>query len=70
MTALFALLRALVAPLAGLWLHWQGRKSARKDADLDAAEATANAYEVRNEVDNRIALERDAKQRLRDDWQR
>ncbi len=46
----------------------EGARTAKSDAAIKAARETIKAHEVRNEVENRIARERDAKQRLRDDW--
>jgi hypothetical protein len=45
-----------------------GRKSGKTSAKIKAAEAKAEAWEDRNEVENRIARERDARERLRQDW--
>lgn len=49
--------------------YLKGRSDAKAKADLRNAKETIEAHEVRNEVDNRIATERDVKQRLRDKWQ-
>lgn len=45
-----------------------GRRDAKQARKVQDLTATAKAHEVRNEVDNRIASERDARQRLRDEW--
>jgi hypothetical protein len=54
------------AGVAAIWFG--GRKSAKTDAKVKALEDEVRAYETRNEVENRVATERDARQRLRDDW--
>jgi uncharacterized protein YdgA (DUF945 family) len=73
MIPLFGQLRAyaVAAALAGLALaaSWfSGRRSAQAAAKIRKLEDEVNAYETRNEVENRVATERDARQRLRDDW--
>jgi hypothetical protein len=52
--------------LAASWFG--GRKSAKTSTKIKAAEAKAEAWEDRNEVENRVARERDARDRLRKDW--
>lgn len=53
--------------LATAWLV--GRKAGAAGVKAKQAQSTIKAHEVRNEVENRIAVDRDAKQRLRDKWQ-
>ena len=68
--------RAMGAALAGLLALWaygarkkrEGASAARSEAAAKAAKETSKSYEVRNEVENRIARERDHRQRLHDDW--
>lgn len=55
-----------VTALAAVWFG--GRKSAKSDAKADALKSEVEAHEIRNEVDNRIARDRDVRQRLRDEW--
>jgi hypothetical protein len=45
-----------------------GRRDAKQGRKVDDLKAVNKAHEVRNEVDNRIAVERDAKRRLHDEW--
>lgn len=52
---------------AGLWMA--GRRSGDVRAENKGLRAEVKAHEVRNEIDNRIASERDARDRLRDGWQ-
>ena len=59
---------ALIGTLAAVW--FSGKRSAKTKGKIDRLEENAKANEVRNEIDNRIAVDRDAKQRLRDSWQR
>jgi hypothetical protein len=54
-----------LAALAGVWLA--GRRSATQAAKIDTLERNNEAYEVRNEVENRLAGS-DAHKRLRDEW--
>jgi hypothetical protein len=54
------------AGLAAIWFG--GRKSAKTDAKIKTLESEVRAYEARKEVERRVATERDARQRLRDDW--
>jgi hypothetical protein len=63
--ALAALFAAIMAGF-GLWLG--GRKSAKTEAKAKDLKAAVEGHEVRNEVENRIARERDHRQRLHDDW--
>ena len=58
-------LAALVALLAA-WVAILRNRAVR--AENRGLSETIKAHEVRNEVDNRIATERDARQRLRDGW--
>jgi nitrogen fixation protein FixH len=68
--------RAIGAAMAGLLALWaygaskkrEGASAARSEAAANAAKETIEAHEVRNEVENRIARERDARDRLRGDW--
>lgn len=53
--------------VAGAWMA--GRRSGTVRAENKGLRAEVNAHEVRNEIDNRIASERDARDRLRSDWQ-
>lgn len=57
-----------VAALLATWFG--GRKAAKSDAKVKSLKEEVRAHEIRNEVENRIASERDARERLRDDWQR
>ena len=61
-----AALGLVIAALATSWLG--GRKSGQTDGKLQSAEDKAEAWGDRNEVENRIARERDARERLRADW--
>jgi hypothetical protein len=63
-----AALGAVVIALATSW--FAGRKAAGTAVKVKRLEDAVDAHEVRNEVENRIARERDARQRLRDDWSR
>lgn len=47
---MIALIRSLIAPLMALWLHWQGRKSAK----LDELQADAMAHERINNAETGI----------------
>jgi hypothetical protein len=58
----------VIAALAASWLG--GRKAGRADSKIEGLNDEVKGHELRNEVENRVALERDARQRLRDDWQR
>jgi hypothetical protein len=66
--------RALAWAVAGLAAVWAIRAGAKREARAEAALRAANykvkAHELRNEVENRIAIEHDAHDRLRSDWQR
>ena len=64
---LWAALAGLAA-LVGAWVA--GRRSGAVRAENKGLRDTVEAHEVRNEVDNRIAAERDARKRLHDDWSR
>jgi hypothetical protein len=52
--------------LAASWFG--GRKSAQTVAKLKEAEDAVKGHVLRNEVENRISRERDARERLRDKW--
>lgn len=58
----------VVAALLASWFG--GRKSARTDTKLEGLEDAVEGYELRNEVDNRIADESDARRKLHADWGR
>lgn len=45
-----------------------GRRDAKQGQKVKDLKTEVKSYEVRNEVENRIAVERDARQRLRDEW--
>lgn len=45
-----------------------GRRDMKKSQKIDRLEAKADAHDTRNEVENRIAVERDAKRKLHDEW--
>ena len=66
--------RALAWAVAGLAALWAIRATAKREARAEAALRAANErnerHEIRNEIDNRIGRDLDAKQRLRDEWQR
>jgi len=55
-----------VTALAASWFG--GRKAGKTDAKLEEAEDAVEGYALRNEVENRVARERDARERLRSDW--
>lgn len=62
---------AAVALLAALGAVWgMGKANGALRAKNRGLQDEVDAHEVRSEVDNRIAGERDARERLRDDWQR
>lgn len=52
--------------LLGAW--WSGKRSGAVRAENKGLRDTAKGYEVRNEIDNRVAGERDARDKLRTDW--
>lgn len=56
----------VIAALAASWFG--GRKAGKTDAKLEEAEDAIQGHVLRNEVENRIARERDARERLRSDW--
>ena len=58
----------VIAAMAASWLG--GKRSAKTGVKIDALKDEVKAHEIRNEVENRIAVERDARERLRNDWQR
>ena len=45
-----------------------GRRDAKQGQKVKDLKTEVKSYEIRNEVENRIAVERDARQRLRDEW--
>jgi len=59
-------LGALLAAFFGVWLA--GRRSGAEKAEKRGLREEVKSHEVRNEVDNRVASERDAKRKLHDDW--
>lgn len=58
----------VVAALAASWFG--GRKSAQTDAKIATLKQENKSHELRNEVENRVAAERDARNKLRDEWSR
>jgi Flp pilus assembly protein TadB len=69
MIDIYAILAAIGATIAAIGAAWfGGRRSAKTAQKLDALEDKADALETRNEVDNRVARERDARDKLRTDW--
>ena len=56
---------ALIA-LLGVWIA--GKRSGAVRAENRGLRKTIETMETRNEVENRIASERDARSRLRSDW--
>lgn len=60
--------RPILKGLALVGLYAKGRVDQNARAKAKAQEETIEAHEVRNEVENRIARERDARERLRRDW--
>ena len=67
-----AIIRGLWKPIAAilgvLGIYMAGSRNARQKAENKALRDQVKAHEVRNEVDNRVAVERDARDRLRSDW--
>lgn len=59
---------AFVAGMVGLRAAAISRALDR--ARTKGLEDALHRHDIRNEVDNRIAAERDARERLRDDWSR
>lgn len=57
---------AAIVALAASWFG--GKRAGKIDADLEEAEDAVEGHVLRNEVENRIARERDARERLRSDW--
>jgi hypothetical protein len=55
-----------IATVVAVW--WSGRRSGAVGAENNGLRDTARGYEVRNEIDNRVARERDARDKLRADW--
>ena len=66
MTEALIAIGAIIAAVFAAWVG--GRRSAKTAQKLNAAKDLRNAFETRDEVENRIARERDARQWLRDDW--
>ena len=66
--------RALAWAMAGLAAFWavriSAKRQARLEADLRAANERAKRHEIRDEVENRIASDNDAAERLRGQWER
>lgn len=52
--------------IGGAWLA--GRREGNQKRETQSLKAEVKSHEVRNEVENRIATERDARKRLHDDW--
>ena len=65
--AIAAFVGAVMA-LVAAWIS--GRRSGAVRAKNRALQDEVKGHEIRNEVDNRIAAERDARKRLSDDWGR
>jgi len=57
-----------VVLLTGAW--WSGRRSGAVRAKNKGLRDQVDAHEVRDEVENRIARDNDARQRLRERWER
>ena len=55
---------AIGAIIAAVFAAWFGGTAQK----MDALEDKADALETRNEIDNRVARERDARDKLRTDW--
>lgn len=55
-----------ITALAASWFG--GKRAGKTDADLEEAEDAVEGHVLRNEVENRIARERDAKDKLRESW--
>ena len=73
MTAIFdAILSGMWKPIAAilgaLGVLWTVRRSGVKSAENKNLREAVKSHEVRNEVENRIAVERDARKRLHSDW--
>jgi hypothetical protein len=66
MTEALIAIGAIIAAVFAAWFG--GRRSAKTAQKLDALEDKADALETRNEIDNRVARERDARDKLRTDW--
>ena len=63
-------INAIVAGLAALWaIRATAKREARAEAALRAANERNERHEIRNEVENVVMRDLDAKQRLRDEWQ-
>jgi hypothetical protein len=61
-----AIAGVVIAALVASWLG--GRKAGKTDAKLEEAEDAIQGHVLRNEVENRVARDRDARERLRSDW--
>jgi phage-related minor tail protein len=62
---------AVVAALAAIRVAWlAGTLVERNRAKVKLLKDEVKGHEIRNEVENRIAGELDARERLRDRWQR
>jgi len=61
-----ALIGLVIMALLASWL--KGKKAGQDAAKLKDAQDAVEGYEIRNEVENRIARERNARQRLHDEW--
>jgi hypothetical protein len=62
-----AVVAALLAVL-GVW--FAGKREGRSLEKVKLLKDEVKGHEIRNEVENRIAGELDARERLRDRWQR
>lgn len=60
--------KPIAALLGVLGVYMAGSRNARQKAQNEGLKDQVKAHEVRNEVDNRVAVERDARDRLRSDW--
>ena len=61
-----AIAGVVIAALVASWLG--GRKAGKTDAKLEEAEDAIQGHVLRNEVENRVARDRDAKDKLRESW--
>ena len=57
---------AAAAVIGGAFLA--GRRDAKQGQKIETLEAEAEAHDTRNEVENRIAADRDSRERLRREW--
>lgn len=71
--AIFAPFRKALAWAAGIAVliggaFLAGRRDAKQGQKVQDLKAEVKAHDIRNEVDNRIASERDAKEKLMKSW--